>query len=689
MGPQRITSPETPETPAAPAIGATPAAPAATATVEPVKAPVNPAPPVNNTPSTIVKDRLDKIDAAFDESEEEKWEGSVGSDSSDDTIDVSDDDSDVDGEEQAGDADNTDDSGKYKHIFKKPAGVYSKSRALFAGLLKLEVSLWTRFLVENKEVIKIGNDHQEHYVDPRKAAATDMAHRARDVTVDTLASTIMAPENVSSFYFSAPTDEQKAEYTEADWLANSTYRMMTEMKRARFLKDTNDIELNLRYAYIGLKAREWLQNTPRRMQQAEASIAKVKEEVLQRRKAQISRAKQQRSRKPSNITSRSPAATGQTVPKADPRILSSKVPTIKKLRNPRRKATEKKEEKIDTPEALKAIESNKDGPTTVHHNAQGQKILRDSARSALEKLLKSKQPDAAGASDQPKIDLTNINDLVDLMEAEAAKYTKTDEKAVRRRQKQAEQMKMDLPKKIEALKARPGDFKAVGTLYRYISRSTKAFFTDFTEVNVAALEEKCLAPLQDVKTFALNNLDANPEDVSAVRASRLNNVVDAEDFKDQHTDAQAIAKTAEVEEVASIVQSHPDLLSTSATNNDDHDISPENLTAMSDMLPAPDRKYREMAAEWSSMINGPEYQCDKLQAAMERCYIENAKLLRVPGQSPEYVLRWWQIIMVYWAEQVLQEKKTRGGLIADAIGLGKTFEYGALMLVVSILPSAY
>jgi hypothetical protein len=40
-------------------------------------------------------------------------------------------------------------------------------------------------------------------------------------------------------------------------------------------------------------------------------------------------------------------------------------------------------------------------------------------------------------------------------------------------------------------------------------------------------------------------------------------------------------------------------------------------------------------------------------------------------------------VSVKWAEEVRQRNKTKGGLVADAIGLGKTMEYGTIILVVS------
>lgn len=100
-------------------------------------------------------------------------------------------------------------------------------------------------------------------------------------------------------------------------------------------------------------------------------------------------------------------------------------------------------------------------------------------------------------------------------------------------------------------------------------------------------------------------------------------------------------------------------------------------------LPVASDDHKRATKVMSTLIDGPQYQRDNLKEALVHCLISDRNFLRMPLQSRNLVLRWWQILAVKWADEVKQAGHTRGGLVADYVGLGKTMEYSAIMHLVS------
>lgn len=89
------------------------------------------------------------------------------------------------------------------------------------------------------------------------------------------------------------------------------------------------------------------------------------------------------------------------------------------------------------------------------------------------------------------------------------------------------------------------------------------------------------------------------------------------------------------------------------------------------------------AERLSRLLSNSKYQRDNLKQSLNALRIQDRRFPRLPGQSLGCPLRWWQIVGANAIATARRQRKMRGMILADIVGLGKTFQVAAYMLHVS------
>ena len=97
----------------------------------------------------------------------------------------------------------------------------------------------------------------------------------------------------------------------------------------------------------------------------------------------------------------------------------------------------------------------------------------------------------------------------------------------------------------------------------------------------------------------------------------------------------------------------------------------------------PTVKDLENLAELSKLINNAKYQRDNIIESMRNLWIKDRRKPRLFRQSLSTPLRWWQIVGINAIVDARKHGKMRGMMLADIVGLGKTFQLAGYMLYVS------
>jgi hypothetical protein len=117
----------------------------------------------------------------------------------------------------------------------------------------------------------------------------------------------------------------------------------------------------------------------------------------------------------------------------------------------------------------------------------------------------------------------------------------------------------------------------------------------------------------------------------------------------------------------------------------EHDGEEEDLDGTDDIvcMGQPTVKDLENLAELSKLMNNAKYQRDNIIESMRNLRIKDRRKPRLFRQSLSTPLRWWQIVGINAIVDARKHGKMRGMMLADIVGLGKTFQLAGYMLHVS------
>jgi hypothetical protein len=91
----------------------------------------------------------------------------------------------------------------------------------------------------------------------------------------------------------------------------------------------------------------------------------------------------------------------------------------------------------------------------------------------------------------------------------------------------------------------------------------------------------------------------------------------------------------------------------------------------------------ENLAALSKLMNNAKYQRDNIKESMQNLRIKDRRKPRLFRQSLSTPLRWWQLVGINAIVDARKQGKMRGMMLADIVGLGKTFQLAGYMLHVS------
>jgi hypothetical protein len=97
----------------------------------------------------------------------------------------------------------------------------------------------------------------------------------------------------------------------------------------------------------------------------------------------------------------------------------------------------------------------------------------------------------------------------------------------------------------------------------------------------------------------------------------------------------------------------------------------------------PTVKDLESLAKLSKLMDNPKYQRDNIKESMRNLRIKDRRKPRLFRQSLSTPLRWWQLVGINAIVDARKHGKMRGMMLADIVGLGKTFQLAGYMLHVS------
>ena len=494
--------------------------------------------------------------------------------------------------------------GKASNVY---SSIKSTAQAIDVGLSELRA-----FLLNNADMAEISEYHDKFYTTTMKANAGSQS-RGNAHPMDAVVARVVSYETSKLISpYRAPSANKRQQFEPIDHLAYSVYRMHDMLDDAGLLHVQWDAKSRYTAAFLVLKAREFLDNNPRKLQQAQSAQQKDDESATAKRRTQIEKRSKNASR-----TAAQPSITDGRLP---PRSRGSK----------------------------------------------GSKI---SQRSQPLAHTEASDTEASGSRAPVRPIPATSAETMAILDEEVKRHQENDPDEKARRARATELGRQTIHDHVARL-AQDTDRKAAyRTVQTLVRNSVVDFFDDFTAVDVSEYREKALRAFADGKP--------TPESVQNNDLKRTLDLSSAE--KDQ----QKIDKVAELSATWAGEQAR--LIDANAERAD---LKPN------DDLPPPSQAYKDMARDWSQMINSLEYQDERLNAALTACFIEDIGAMRVPGQCAGMRLLWWQTIAVAWGEWIAKrfgkETKinghtgwTKGGLVGDEIGLGKTVEYGAAILLVS------
>lgn len=115
------------------------------------------------------------------------------------------------------------------------------------------------------------------------------------------------------------------------------------------------------------------------------------------------------------------------------------------------------------------------------------------------------------------------------------------------------------------------------------------------------------------------------------------------------------------------------------------DNDPEDLDGAGDIvcMGQPTVMDLENLAALGKLMNNAKYQRDNIKESMQNLRIKDRRKPRLFRQSLSTPLRWWQLVGINAIVDARKQGKMRGMMLADIVGLGKTFQLAGYMLHVS------
>jgi SNF2 family DNA or RNA helicase len=83
-------------------------------------------------------------------------------------------------------------------------------------------------------------------------------------------------------------------------------------------------------------------------------------------------------------------------------------------------------------------------------------------------------------------------------------------------------------------------------------------------------------------------------------------------------------------------------------------------------------------------LDNEMFQWDNHEEACRNLGISDASNPRLPGMVRSAILKFWQPCAIWRIVEIMLSKKTRGAILADSVGLGKTWEGIGVILAVSL-----
>jgi hypothetical protein len=281
----------------------------------------------------------------------------------------------------------------------------------------------------------------------------------------------------------------------------------------------------------------------------------------------------------------------------------------------------------------------------------------------------SKNPDdeaAQPASDEDVFeDDFGSEEITEMTEEQLMEdFIKAQDKAEAKQRKKADPhglVELKLRDCVARLENDPKDYAVYKNCIKALTAVYTEFYDDFVHEDVQDLKEKALQSL--IKTVREANgtsrLELNPK-ITSQSARPVDNDI--------------LKETQSAMDIAAI-----------QTNNQfaaKKDTGGEELLQLEVMPPSHDDQ--EAARSFRTWMISEGFQPTFIKDAMLELGIIMRNQKMVPNQSVKVKLHWWQIIFTKWMTDLRNVVGIKGGVCADAIGLGKTFEIGGSILKVSL-----
>ncbi|KAJ4310639.1 hypothetical protein N0V94_008339 [Neodidymelliopsis sp. IMI 364377] len=531
-------------------------------------------------------------------------------------------------------------AGKFGKLPKKLSEFYL-SRANLADLFELTSIEMDELLLEDPEIAEISADYISRYYDPLKKAAEEAGKdtRARDSDVNKFIDILLAADKSGEKTYASPSRTEQKTWEPKDWLLRSIYRYKEELERHKILAPIKKVSAKNAYlwAYVLLKTKEVLHRTPEKERKAVNALKKARVAVRKRQRDLVAKEKTQKAK------------------------YSSTVPIAASIQAKTSAKSQKKAKAKGSPG-----NSSLEGPPTTT-SAEGSRSRTDKALELIKKREKRIQQELdAAMDDDDEMDRRILPDTTDDDIIQAFEHQRDAEEEAQRKRRERLELKAarDMFECLAKLKENASAGKSYQAIQRALRSATECFFADFQCVEVDEYKDKIMGAMPRAN-FTAGELSSNT--LSAVAEEQKDETATS---NDPVRNAVSVGENLTLQETATV---------TRTLESSSQSLKLEDVYTMD--LPPPTKKDRIAAAQWNSMINGLEFQCGGLAKAMIRCYMSDAEVKRIPYQSLDKTLRWWQVVFIWWSNQVLVWARTKGGLDADTVGLGKTLSYGGYILV--------
>lgn len=558
-------------------------------------------------------------------------------------------------------------AGIIKQMYKKTPTEISRSIQNLSEVLDCSKVDTTRLLLEDEEISTIADDWIKNY---HNKMTSDYGNREKGVEVERIINMLL--EHQDRRRLQVPSGSQLRDFTPDDWQAHLCWKMGQHVQRLELVPSgeksfNRDMALRVVIVkgFLLLRARVYLVQNERKMRQAVSALKKATKhlETAQARRLEQDKASAKSNTWQQRITLEATKESAGT--RSSRQATSSSSPSLQQSRR-------KEQHPADILAGDLHYESLQTGgltrqSTRVKHTlSDGTLVVRDETRV---------DPRHIGIQPPKKpFDYANldVSETIAKLSSAQAQEAKSDEQLVRLEKKAAKD-KLDTMAKFKALKTRNNgnDIRDYVRCMGFVRGAVASFFDQFEDIpEIAEHKDRCIEVMQSSKRQEDTALGLHPQILHQAK----NNSTSIRVLDDYEGDSNI--------NIGSSLQKMEARCASSVGAGGD-EISVADLLLGGDLPEVPEH-YRQQTQDFNSKINGREYQCDAFREAMQYCMTSQPDRLSVPNQSPNISLRWWQLISVYWAHMVTERGYTKGGIIADAIGLGKTMEYGGLCAMVSL-----